>query len=413
VVRAQIFRALRHGDFRRFFIAQAVSILGTWLQQIALSWLVYRTTGSAFLLGVVTLANQGPMLLVSPLAGLAADRFDRRRLLILTQSLAAGQAAVLAVLTFTGGLRTWHIVVLAVVYGIANGLDTPVRHSLFVRLIGDREDLPNAIALNSFLMNAGRLIGPSIAGLMLLLVDEGVCFLLNALSYLGTVWFARSLPPQPVLAARTQAGWAASLAEAARYAWHQRVIRWALALVASIGFFASSYTVLMPVLAKDVFGGGSETLGFLVGAAGLGALVGTAYLAARGRPRILARRLMYTATLAGLALVAAGNAPSAGVAIACMIGVGFGIIVTAASANMILQSIVTEDMRGRVVSFYAAAFMGIMPLGGFAAGSLASHFGAPATIAVFGTCCAMAGLFIGLRLRHAARQIENGKTEPS
>jgi MFS family permease len=393
------FRALAHRTFRRFFISQAASILGTWLQQIALAWLVYRTTGSVFLLGVVNFANQGPILIVAPLAGLLVDRLDRRRLLILTQSLAAVQAAVLALLTLTDTIQPWHIVTLAIFYGITMGFDAPVRHSLFVEMIDDREDLPNAIALNSFLMNAARLVGPSIAGIALIFVAEGICFALNALSYMGAIWVATTLSVRfkPDVSGRSSFGQA--FADAIAYIWEEKTIRFLLALVASTAFFASSYIVLMPVFAKDIFFGGSETLGFLVGAAGLGALAGTGYLASRAHLRNLAPWLMFTSALAGAALMAVGLVNNFWLALPLMACVGFGIIVTAASTNMILQSMVPDDKRGRIVSFYAAAFLGVMPLGGFAAGAVASQIGAPATAVAFGACCLLAGLLIGNRLR--------------
>lgn len=373
-------------------------MMGTWLQQIALSWLVYRTTGSALLLGVVTFANQGPILVIAPLSGLLADRFDRRRLLILTQSLAAAQAALLALLALTGTIQAWHIVTLAIFYGIALGLDTPVRHSLFIEMVGNRDDLPNAIALNSFLMNAARLVGPSIAGVALLFVSEGVCFLLNAFSYLAVLWVASTLPRKPPSVSAPQ-GYGRALAEAAAYTWNDRTIRLLLALVASTAFFASSYMVLMPAFARDVFGGGSETLGFLVGAAGLGAVAGTSHLASRGNLAGMTGRLMFTSALAGLALAAVGLTGDFWLALPLMACVGFGIIVTAASSNMILQSMVPDDKRGRIVSFYAAAFLGVMPVGGLAAGALASLIGAPATAVSFGVCCFLAGVLLGGRLR--------------
>ncbi len=402
MVRSKLFSALKHPSYRRFFSGQAVSILGSWLQQIALSWLVYRTTGSALLLGVVAFANQAPILFIAPFSGLLADRFDRRKLLIATQSFAALQALLLAVLTLGGWIESWHIVLLALVYGVAMGLDTPVRHSLFVHLLNDRADLPNAIALNSFLMNSGRLVGPSIAGVALIFVDEGVCFLLNALSYLAMLWVAWTLTPPP---AKTQAAitsWLESLKEGFAYAWRTREIRLLLAMVASIGFFGSSYLVLMPVFAKDVFAGGSETLGFLVGCAGFGAVIGTGYLAACGDPRQLSRRLACSSFIAGVALLGVGLSPSLWIAYPVMVFLGFGIIVTAASVNILLQSKVDDDKRGRVVSFYAMAFMGIMPFGSLTAGSLANQIGAPATAVTFGLCCLTIGTLIGLRIRSAS-----------
>ena len=395
----QTFRALKHRSYRRFFIGQAISIQGNWLQQIALSWLVYRTTGSALLLGVVAFANQAPIFFIAPFSGLLADRLDRRKLLIWTQSLAALQATLLATLTLGGWIEAWHIVSLALVYGMILGLDTPVRHSLFVDLVGDRADLPNAIALNSFLMNSGRLIGPSIAGIALIFVSEGICFMVNAMSYLGMIRVAWTLVPAPPKTQTPIKGLFASLREGLQYARQTPSIRLLLAMVACIGFFGSSYLVLMPIFAKDVFFGGAETLGFLVGFAGFGAVLGTIHLATRRNLQRLADRLGYTALLAGIALLLVGLSRSLWTTYPLMICLGFGIIVTASSVNMLLQSMVDDDKRGRIVSFYAMAFMGIMPFGSLAAGSLAGVVGPGATALVFGSGCAVSGLLLGNRLR--------------
>ena len=393
------FRALKHPLFRRFFYCQAVSILGHWMQQIALQWLVYRTTGSAAMLGLVAFANQAPILFIAPFSGVLADRLDRRKLLIATQSFAAMQALLLGALVLSGTFETWHLVAMALLFGVVAGLDTPVRHSLFVTMVDDRSDLPNAIALNSFLMNSGRLIGPSIAGVVLIYVQEGYCFLFNALSYLGVVWMAWTLPRLTPSRDAAFAGYFQSLRDAAAYAWKHQQIRELLALISCIAFFGSSYIVLMPVFARDVFGGGSDTLGFLVGCAGFGAVMGTAYLASRGNIDHLARHLRFTSMLAGFALLAVGLSPWLWLTFALMALLGFGIIVTAAGTNMILQSVVDDSKRGRIVSFYTMAFLGMIPFGALAGGNLANLIGAPKTAMVFGVACALAGLFIGGRLR--------------
>ena len=388
--------------FRRFFYCQAVSILGHWMQQIALQWLMYRTTGSPAMLGLVAFANQAPILFIAPFSGVLADRFDRRKLLIATQSFASMQAWLLAVLVLSGTFEIWHLVAMALLFGVVAGLDTPVRHSLFITMVDDRSDLPNAIALNSFLMNSGRLIGPSIAGVALIYVQEGYCFLFNALSFLGVVWVAWTLPRLTPPRDAAIAGFIQSLRDAAAYAWHQHQIRELLALIACVAFFGSSYIVLMPVFARDVFGGGSETLGFLVGCAGFGAVMGTAYLANRGKVERLRRHLMFTSMLAGFALLAVGLSPWLWLTFALMVLVGFGIIVTGAGINMILQSVVDDSRRGRIVSFYTMSFLGVVPFGALAGGNLANVIGAPKTAMVFGSACALAGLLIGGRLRRTS-----------
>ena len=374
--------------------------MGHWMQQIALQWLVYRTTGSAALLGVVAFANQAPILFIAPFSGVLADRFDRRKLLLTTQSFASLQALMLGILVLSGAFQIWHLVAMATLFGIVAGLDTPVRHSLFVSMVDDRSDLPNAIALNSFLMNSGRLIGPSIAGVVLIYVDEGYCFLFNALSYLGVVWMAWTLPKLKPPRDVAIGGFLQSLRDAAGYAWHQHRIRELLALIACMAFFGSSYIVLMPVFARNVFGGGSETLGFLVGCAGLGAVMGTAYLASRGNVERLRKRLLYSSMLAGSALLGVGLSSWLWLSFALMVLVGFGIIVTAAGINMILQSVVDDNIRGRVVSFYTMSFLGVVPFGSLAAGNLANVIGAPKTAMLFGAACVLAGLILGGRLRH-------------
>lgn len=373
--------------------------MGHWMQQIALQWLVYRTTGSAALLGVVAFANQAPILFIAPFSGVLADRFDRRKLLLTTQSFASLQALLLGILVLSGAFQIWHLVVLALMFGIVAGLDTPVRHSLFVNMVDNRSDLPNAIALNSFLMNSGRLIGPSIAGIVLIYVDEGYCFLFNALSYLGVVWVAWTLPKLNPPRDVAISGFLQSLRDAAGYAWHQHRIRELLALIACTAFFGSSYIVLMPVFARNVFAGGSETLGFLVGCAGFGAVMGTAYLASRGNVERLRKRLLYSSMLAGSALLGIGLSSWLWLSFALMVLLGFGIIVTAAGVNMILQSVVDDNIRGRVVSFYTMSFLGVVPFGSLAAGNLANVIGAPRTAMLFGAACVLAGLILGSGLR--------------
>ena len=372
------------------------------MQQIALQWLVYRTTESAAMLGLVAFANQAPILFIAPFSGVLADRLDRRKLLIATQSFASIQALLLAGLVLSGTFETWHLVAMALLFGIVAGLDTPVRHSLFATMVEDRADLPNAIALNSFLMNSGRLIGPSIAGVVLIYVDEGYCFLFNALSYLGVVWMAWTLPRFRPSRDAAVTGYLQSLRDAAAYAWKHHQIRELLALIACVAFFGSSYIVLMPVFARDVYGGGSETLGFLVGCAGFGAVMGTAYLASRGSIKRLSRQLMFTSMLAGFALLAVGLSPWLWLTFFLMVLLGFGIIVTGAGINMILQSVVDDNKRGRIVSFYTMAFLGMIPFGALASGNLANLIGAPKTAMVFGIACALAGLIIGGWLRRTS-----------
>ena len=402
-------RAFRHRNFRLFYAGQAISLIGTWIQQIALSWLVYRTTGSGFLLGLVTFCSQIPMLLFLPLAGLFSDRYDRRKLMIAAYLLAMVQAVILGMLTLTGTIQVWHILVLGFLYGTIMAFETPARQSLISQMVNNRDDLPNAIALNSVLMNGGRLIGPSIAGVLLAFISEGWCFLINSASFVAIVASVSMMRLATKSRAKTSGSLRNEFAVAARYAWNTRPIRLFLALVALISLTASPYTVLMPIFARDVFGGDAHTLGFLVGSAGLGAVIGTAFLTTRPDVFELSKLVPFASAAAGIALMLVGISMFYWLSLIFMACLGFGIIVTAASVNMMLQSLVEEDKRGRIISFYAMAFLGMAPVGGLIAGSLASQLGAPSTAMIDGACCLLGTLVLmrGLPeirtdLRHAA-----------
>ncbi len=395
-------RAFRHRNFRLFYAGQAISLIGTWIQQIALSWLVYRTTGSGFLLGLVTFCSQIPMLIFLPLAGLLSDRYDRRRLMVIAYLLAAIQASTLGMLTLSGTIRVWHILLLGFLYGVVMAFETPARQALISQMVNARADLPNAIALNSVLMNGGRLIGPSIAGLLLVFISEGWCFLINAASFVAIIASVAMmrLPRRAMMVSRGSL-WN-ELGVAAHYAWNKRPIRLFLALVALISLTASPYTVLMPIFARDVFGGDAHTLGFLVGSAGFGAVIGTAFLATRPNVFGLSRLVPFTSAAAGIALMLVGWSKIYWLSLAFMALLGFGIIVTAASVNMMLQTLVEEDKRGRIISFYAMAFLGMAPVGGLIAGSVAGHLGAPATAMINGGIC-LVGVLALMRGLPAAR----------
>jgi len=387
-------RAFRHHNFRLFYSGQAISLLGTWIQQIALSWLVYRTTGSAFLLGLVTFSSQIPMLIFLPLAGLISDRHDRRKVMVLAYALASLQALALGVLTLTGTIRVWQILLLGFSYGVIMAFETPARQSLISQMVNSREDLPNAIALNSVLMNSGRLIGPSIAGLLLVFIGEGWCFLINAASFAAIIASVLMMRLAPRAVPPVRASMAQDLAIAARYAWTTLPIRLFLSQVALISLTASPYTVLMPIFARDIFEGDAHTLGFLVGSAGLGAVIGTVFLSTRPHVHGLSRLVPFTSASAGVALMLVGVSTNYWASLAFMAILGFGIIVTAASINMMLQTLVDEEKRGRIVSFYAMAFLGMAPVGGLMAGSVASQIGAPATAMIGGACCILGTLYL-------------------
>lgn len=395
---ARTFRALRHRNYRLFFIGQGLSLIGTWLQQVAMSWLVYRLTGSAWLLGVVAFCANVGILLFSNLAGVLADRIDRRRGLIATQSLMLVQAVVLAVLVAFHWIQTWHLIVLALWLGTCSAFDLPMRQSMYVHFVADRGDLANAIALNSMLVNTARVVGPALAGLLLAWTSEAICFALNALSFIAVILAILRMHWPADIRTPATSGWWQSWVEGVRYAYALKPVRALLVLVASLAWTISPYTSLMPVYAADILGGGPHTLGYLLSAAGFGALLSTAYLASRSTVRGLGRVILAASATSGLALAAFAYMRVYPIALLLMVFVGGGMILTAASANTILQTIVEDRLRGRVASFYTLAFLGVAPLGNLAAGALAAAFGAPFTFALNGVLALLAALWFRRRL---------------
>jgi MFS family permease len=389
IVLTRTFRSLRHANFRRFFIGQSLSMLGTWLQQVAMGWLTYRLTGSAWLLGVVAFCANIGILVFGPLAGVLADRVNKRRALFVTQSMMLLQAVVLASLTASGHIQVWHIVACALWLGTVFAFDVPLRQAIYVHLVDDRADLPNAIALNSFMVNGARVVGPALAGLLLSLVGEAVCFALNALSFVAViVAIARLSWPSSAAPAPLRGGWWASWKEGARYVAGFPPVRALLVLVAVAAWTITPYSSLMPIYAGVIYGGGARTLGLLLSAAGAGALASTFYLASRHSIRGLGRVIAAAAALSGLALAGFAYLDAFALALLLMSAVGGGVILAAASANTIIQTVVDDHLRGRVAGFYTMAFLGVAPLGNLAAGALANAFGVRATFAINGLVCA-------------------------
>ena len=379
-----MFRSLKHRNYRLFFAGQGISVIGTWMQQIAMTWLVYRITNSAFLLGLVGFSGQIPTLFLAPFAGVFADRWNGRSALVATQSLALIQAFLLAVLTLTNAIEVWHIVVLSIFLGIVNGFDMTIRQSFVIEMVGKKEDIPNAIALNSSLFNSARLIGPSIAGLLVAALGEGICFLLNAVSYIAVIYALLSMHVTPRPTGQEEHHVLEKLGEGMRYAFGFAPIRNILLFMALLSLM-SMQQVLMPVFAKDIFHGGAQTLGFLVGAAGIGALIGAVYMASRRSVLGLGRLIVIASTTLGLGLVVFSFLTIFWLAIPVLVAIGLGMMLHMASSNTILQTIADEDKRGRVISFYSMASMGISPFGSLLGGSLAAWIGAPRTLLIGGT----------------------------
>jgi len=406
--RPHIIRALAHRNYRLFFTGQSVSLMGTWITRIATSWLVYRLTGSAFLLGVVGFCGQIPTLLLAPFAGVLIDRWDRHRILVWTQVLSALQSLALAVLALSNTITVGWILGLQVVQGVINAFDTPARQSFVVHMVDDPDDLANAIALNSTMVNGSRIIGPSIGGVIIAAVGEGWCFMIDAISYIAVIG---SLLAMRVARAERREGGTGMLAELRagyRYVSGFAPVRTALLLLALVSAMGMPYTVLMPVVAAKTLHGGPHTLGFLMTASGVGAVASALYMASR-RSVVGLGRVMVIATLAfGLGLVAFGLARSTWLAALVLTIVGAGFMTEMASTNTILQTITEESLRGRVMAFYTMAFLGTAPIGSLLAGVVASRVGASPTIILGGVACVGGGLWLALRLpvlREAVRPI--------
>jgi MFS family permease len=380
-----LLRALQYKNYRLFFGGQAISLIGTWMQSTAMGWLVYRLTGSELLLGLVAFAGQVPAFLATPLGGLVADRWDRRRMLILTQSLCMAQACVLTILYFTGCLNIPWILALTAFVGLVNAFDIPIRHSFVPEMIEKREDLGNAIALNSSLFNGARLLGPALAGLLIQIRGEGICFFINALSFIAVVlafWAMKTNSNHPKSLNKNVLE---GLKEGLKYVAGNPPIRSILLILCLICFIP--FTVLLPVFAKLVLHGGPHTYGFLLGASGLGALMGAIFLASRSDARGLVKIIALGGIVFGLGLVAASFVSSPQISLLLAVFIGFGMMVTMAASNTVLQTISDDDKRGRVMSFYTMTFVGTAPLGSLAGGWFAKWKGVPDTYLLCGIAC--------------------------
>ena len=393
-----LFRALSSRNYRLFFAGQGVSLIGTWTQQAALSWLVYRITGSTLLLGLVAFSNQIPTLFLGPFAGVVADRWERKRLLLWTQSLSMLQALILAALVLSGAIQTWHIIALSLFIGIINAIDIPIRQSFVMQMVERKEDLGNAIALNSAMFNSARFIGPMVAGILISMVGEGVCFLLNGISYLAVL---ASLAAIRVAPRQNHIGKAPVLREfyeGIRYAFDFKPIIAILALLSVFSLAGAPYMVLMPAFAKDVLHGGAHTYGFLMSSAGIGALSATMYLASRKNAHGLIKIIPAAAAACGLGIAFFALSRSFTLSIICLFLAGFCMMIQIASSNTIIQTIVDEDKRGRIMSLYAMSFMGVMPFGSILAGSVADRIGVQFTMLLGAACCITGALIFALKL---------------
>ncbi len=399
------FPAFRSRNYRLYFGGQSISLIGTWMTRVATSWLVYRLTDSAFLLGVVGFLGQIPALFLSPLAGVWVDRWDRHQAMVITQALAMVQSLALAVLTLTHTITMPWIFFLTFLQGVINTFETPARQSFVIQMIDDRSALSNAIALNSSIVNAGRLVGPAIAGIVIAWVGEGYCFLIDGVSYIAVLYSLLAMknllpglrnPPRHV---------GHELVEGWRYILSSPAIRWILLMLGLVSLIGMPFTVLMPIFADKVLGGGAHTLGFLTAATGLGALACAVALAMRDSVRGLGKWLGIAAAMLGVSLILFGLSRSFWWSMVLMFGAGYGMMQQIVTSNTILQTIVADDKRGRVMSFYSMSVFGFLPIGSLFAGMLASWMGAPNTLILGGALCLLASVWYFGRLPEIRRVI--------
>ena len=390
-------RALSYRNFRLFLSGQVCALIGYWMQSIAQGWLLYKMTESATLLGILGFASSLPILLLSPFAGLWSDRCNLHRVMFATQILEMLQAITIAALAVAGILAPWHIVTLAMILGILVAIELPVRHAYLLELVGNKADLPNAIAVTSLMANCGRLVGPALAGLVIASWGEPACFVINALTYTAVMISFLLIKVTPTVREPNTTPMLQGMREGFQYAWRSLPIRSLLLLLTAVGFLATPYINLMPVLTREVFAVGAREMGFMIGAAGLGAVSGTLYLATRSSVRGLVRLLTYAALAAGISLALVAHVKIVWLAIPLLAITGFGILATSVSVNMIVQTIVDDDKRGRVMALYTASFMGMAPFGALMAGALADVIGVAATLTIAGTCCALGALVLASR----------------
>ena len=394
----RITRALQHRNYRLFFSGQTVSLVGTWITRIATSWLVYRLSGSVFLLGIVGFFGQIPTLLLAPFAGVLVDRWNRHRILVVTQVLSMLQSAALAVLTFAGVITVVDVLLLQLAQGIINAFDTPARQAFVVQMVEDRSDLPNAIALNSSMVNASRIIGPSVGGVLIAAVGEAWCFTADAISYIAVIASLLAMRIDRSDESRRQTRVWEELRAGFSYVTRFTPARDSLLLLALVATMGMPYTVLMPAIASQILHGGPHTLGYLMTASGVGALTGAFYLASRQSVLGLGRAIVIASITFGAGLVAFSLSRVLWLSLLLLPFVGGGMMVEMASTNTILQTIVDDSMRGRVMAFYTMAFLGTAPLGSLIAGFAADHIGPMRTILVGGATCIAGGIVFAFRL---------------
>ncbi|HUB80689.1 MAG TPA: MFS transporter [Bryobacteraceae bacterium] len=395
---AHAWRALRHRNFKLFFFGQSISLIGTWMTRLAISWLVYRLTHSAWLLGVVGFAGQIVAFGLAPLAGVWVERVDRRRMLVWTQAAGAVQSLALAALTLAHVITVGEIIGLAALQGLINAFDMPGRQAFLVQMVEDRNDLTNAIAINSSMANGARLIGPAIAGLVIAAVGEGWCFLIDGVSYFAVIASLFAMRIRPLDVQRRAASMLVQLREGWDYVSKFRPVRSVLLVLIVVSLLGWPYTVLLPVFAGKVLHGGAHTLGWLTGASGVGAFISAISLALRKSVAGLARMLQIASAMLGGGLILFGLSQTLWLSLVLMVFCGFGLIQTASVSNTIIQTLVPEEKRARAMSYYTSAFFGAAPFGSLLSGALAHRIGAPHTVMITGAMCVIGSIWFAIEL---------------
>jgi MFS family permease len=400
-------RALRHRNFQLFFAGQLISLIGTWMQTVAQSWLVYRLTNSTFLLGAVGFSSQIPVFLIAPIGGIVADRHNRQRVVIGTQTASMILAGILAALTLAHRINVWEIIVLSALLGVVNAFDIPARQSFLIEMVG-REDLMNAIALNSSMFNGARIIGPAVAGILVASIGEGWCFAANSISYVAVIAGLMLMKVRHPAKLATEGSPVENILEGMRYARDTGPFRAILLLLGVVSFVGVPYTILMPVFADQILHGGARGLGILMGATGIGALLGAASLAARVGVKGLGRLIGLCAAGFGVSLVFFSFSKTFWLSTLLLLPVGFFIMVQMAASNTLIQTMVPDRLRGRIIAVYSMMFMGMAPFGSLSAGSIAHHLGAPWTVAIGGVACVGGAVLFLMhlpRIRREARDL--------
>ena len=400
-----IFSSLHSRNYRLYFTGQGVSLIGTWMQNIALSWLVYRLSGSVFLLGLVGFTTHIPSFIVSPFAGVITDRFNRLKIMKLAQVFFMLHALTMAILVLTNTIEIWHIITLSIVFGIINAFDTPARQSLVIDLIDNPKDLGNAIALNSAIFNAGRLVGPAIAGITIAVVGEGICFLLNALSFVAVIAALMQIKIPVKQISIHPGNFKKSFTEGFHYTFHSMPIRTLITMLAILSLIGLPVVVLLPAYAKEILHGSADTLGYLMAALGAGALCGALYMASRKTVLGLGRIISLSIGVYGLALALASFSQVTWVSMTIFFFTGLTMVLSLSSINTMLQTIADEDKRGRVMSFYAMALMGTTPIGNLLSGTLASGIGIPYTLLISGTITVLSAAWLWLNLKSLRKYV--------